>query len=453
MKFLFPPRRSFALVGLYLLAAASAITCCSCKSVPLGAGLLSKTATGEAAESTSSRRTAQVAASAPQGRPLSAVQQAALYSGATTAPAMYAQGRIPPGAVQPAGAGPCHCDHCRRGVAVGNALPGFRFEDEPGLPQACDAMHDPNCPPGRVPWPADEYLWNGCDLNENAHVRANYVVHGLELQDTIVHYDTEQGTTEVCHSNCVPIYAPRFASTRKTTTPILYEGHERMAAVEKPDLPVIQREMLPPGVAIQPVPPVGQVGLKQLQVFREQNRGIVIEQPVMLIQVREGYLPNQDLQKYAIMIFENGEKPRFTELIQAALVWQHNLPPQVIIDARPVAEAKGEKPPMGFHVYERDAKACIKICKVASRADAQPGDIIDFMLKVENVGDQTLERVTILDNLVTRLDYIETSAECSIAHTFSTCENQGDSLTLRWELHDPLPPGHHAFLRFQCRMR
>jgi uncharacterized repeat protein (TIGR01451 family) len=421
--------------------------------MPVGAGLLSKTQTSEEeAAKPATRLVAAGMAAAPQGRPLSAVQQAALYSGATTAPPHYARAAMP-APMQPPAAGPCNCEHCRGGVAVGNALPGFRFEEEPGLPPAGHPYGDPNCPPGPVPWPEDEYLWNGCDLNENAHVRANYVVHGLELQDTIVHYDTEQGTTEVCHSNCVPIYAPRFAATRKTTTPILYEGHERMAGVEKPDLPVVEREMLPPGVAIQPIPPVGQVGLKQLQVFREQNRGVVIEQPVMLIQVREGYLPNEDLQKYAIMIFENGEKPRFTELIQAALVWQHELPPQVIVDARPVVESKEAKLPLGFHVYERDAIPCIKICKVASRADAQPGDIIDFMLKVENVGDQTLERVTILDNLVTRLAYIETSAECSIPHTFSTCENQGDSLTLRWELHNPLPPGHHAFMRFQCRMR
>ena len=51
-------------------------------------------------------------------------------------------------------------------------------------------------PPGlRCPWPEDEYLCDGGDELPSVEVRPDWSVDGLELEDTVVHYDTLDGDT------------------------------------------------------------------------------------------------------------------------------------------------------------------------------------------------------------------------------------------------------------------
>ena len=95
----------------------------------------------------------------------------------------------------------------------------------------------------------------------------------------------------------------------------------------------------------------------------------------------------------------------------------------------------------------------LRLIKVASTPFAQPGDEVDFTLRFDNVGNQTLTKVAIVDNLTTRLEYIPQSAQCSRSAKFSTLPNQGDSLVVRCELSDPLKPGEGGAVRFHCRVR
>jgi hypothetical protein len=61
--------------------------------------------------------------------------------------------------------------------------------------------------------------------------------------------------------------------------------------------------------------------------------------------------------------------------------------------------------------------------------------------------------VTIVDNLTTRLEYVADSQESSLQADFLTQPNDGDSLVLRWEIIDPLPPGQGGTISFKCRVR
>jgi hypothetical protein len=45
------------------------------------------------------------------------------------------------------------------------------------------------------------------------------------------------------------------------------------------------------------------------------------------------------------------------------------------------------------------------------------------------------------------------SQKSSVPSTFSTQANEGGSLVLRWELSEPLMPGHGGVLQFRCRVR
>ncbi|MCE9547250.1 MAG: DUF11 domain-containing protein, partial [Planctomycetia bacterium] len=66
---------------------------------------------------------------------------------------------------------------------------------------------------------------------------------------------------------------------------------------------------------------------------------------------------------------------------------------------------------------------------------------------------EPIGNVTIVDNLTTRLEYVPDSATSSRKATFSTQDNDVDSLVLRWEISEPLQPGEGGTLRFKCRLR
>jgi hypothetical protein len=67
------------------------------------------------------------------------------------------------------------------------------------------------------PWPEDEYLFDGGDSDGGVKVRRDGQLEGLDVEDTIAHYDTLAGKTCVTPSCRVCIYAPRFAAVRQVT--------------------------------------------------------------------------------------------------------------------------------------------------------------------------------------------------------------------------------------------
>ena len=110
-------------------------------------------------------------------------------------------------------------------------MPAFQFTglspEETGVPWKPPAI--------KGPWPPDEYVCDGGDLNHDVYVKPDWTVVGLDQQDTVAHFDTLDGQTLVAASNCVCVYAPRFAAVRQVSTPIVYEGHERMAGRREAD--------------------------------------------------------------------------------------------------------------------------------------------------------------------------------------------------------------------------
>ena len=94
----------------------------------------------------------------------------------------------------------------------------------------------------------------------------------------------------------------------------------------------------------------------------------------------------------------------------------------------------------------------LRLIKIASTQAALPGEEIEFSLRFDNTGDQPIGNVTIIDRLTARLEYVEGSAECDRKAGFSYDPNANDSLTLRWDITDPLRPGEGGVIRFRCRM-
>lgn len=304
----------------------------------------------------------------------------------------------------------------------------------------------------KKPWPADEYICDGGDINGDVRVKKNWDVVGLDPEDTIAHFDTLDGKTEVTESNKCCIYAPRFAAVRRVTNPLLYEGHERMAGVEKPTKVSLHQELGQPTTAVQPERLVSDLHIDPAITFRDQTRGIGVENVINPTQARGGFMPHENLKLIQKGIFEATEKAVLAQRVEAALVWQSNQAVQVIVDGKMAVEGKSEVKPELMYTYELEGKPRLRICKIASNCDAQVGETIEFTLRFDNVGDQKIGNVTVIDHLTPRLEYIKDSQSSTVASEFKVQENS-DTLVLRWEITDPLEVGQGGLIRFRCKVR
>jgi uncharacterized repeat protein (TIGR01451 family) len=95
----------------------------------------------------------------------------------------------------------------------------------------------------------------------------------------------------------------------------------------------------------------------------------------------------------------------------------------------------------------------LRIVKLADRKTAQPGDVITFTIRYDNLGDRELHNIRILDNLTPRLEYIDQSATSERAGRLVVEENAAGSLVLIFELDEPLPGHTGGVATFQARVR
>ena len=141
------------------------------------------------------------------------------------------------------------------------------------------------------------------------------------------------------------------------------------------------------------------------------------------------------------------------ESSQPVLDWSYVQAVQLIIDAQEAVIQQSYKSPYAIYQYELAGKPRMRVMKIASSCAARPGEVVDFLIRFDNIGTQRTENVTIVDNLTPRLEYIPETAQCSLPAKFSTQPNEGDSLVLRWEITAPCLPGQGGVVRFRCRVR
>jgi uncharacterized repeat protein (TIGR01451 family) len=317
-----------------------------------------------------------------------------------------------------------------------------------GLP--CGAWTPPGLP---CPWPDDEYLCDGGDQSPAVRVRKDWRVDGLQLEDTVVHYDTAAGDTYVQPTNRVCLYAPRFAAVRKVYGIVQHDGQERLTGMRNPVPLEGLDDVEIATTTVQPLQPGLNLGTTAPSGFRERTPPTGLENSQGLIGAHGGLLPYEDFTLIRRGLMENSEKARLAERTEAAVVWSHDTAVQVLIDNVALQEDVGVAEAESLHIYSREGKPRLQVCKIASRKEARPGENVEFTIRLDNLGDQIIGNVTVIDNLTTRLEYVEGSQSCTLQANFAMSDNQGDSLTLRWELVEPMKVGEGGVIRFQCRVR
>jgi uncharacterized repeat protein (TIGR01451 family) len=303
------------------------------------------------------------------------------------------------------------------------------------------------------PWPYDEFLHDGGDSQVPANLGADGEVRGLELEDTVMIYDTIDGRTEIKPSNRVCLYAPRFAAVRHVTSVVENLQNDQLTAVSLPVMPQLNQEDRLAKSATQPVRPEGEISTKQLSIERtnEVVTPSVSLQPIL--GVEGGYATYENLLVMRKGIFEESEKTRLLEAIDAAITWTDDKAVQVVLNGRAAVDVTGDARVQATFRVDVPNSPCLRVIKIASKKVARPGEIVDFTIRFDNLGDQRIEHVVLVDSLTTRLEYVPETGQSSRRAEFSTKVNDGDSLVLRWDFVDPLPAGEGGLVRFNCRVR
>ncbi len=297
-----------------------------------------------------------------------------------------------------------------------------------------------------------EFLCDGGDRHDNAHVRLDDKLVGIELEDTVVKYNTEAGDIHVVPSNRVCVYAPRFAAVRRVSEAILDERVVAARGYNMPEGPLTeQSEQLRSSVTAQ-YSPERAVLARTPDAMRDRNRGVPIENVDQPILAQETLAVLANLSLITRGILAEADKPWISKGALAAESWSLNENVAVTVDGKQPLEINAEKSAQELIVVDF-GEGRLRICKLADKDSALPGEIVSFLLRVDNVGDAPVENVEITDNLTTRLEYVPDSQTCSRGAIFETEANEGQSLRLTWKLTDTIKVGESAVVRFQCKVR
>ena len=317
--------------------------------------------------------------------------------------------------------------------------------------------HKPTCRPGGPrPWPGDEYLCDGGDEDPGVRTLKNGGLRGLDAEDTVAIYDAEDDLhvkTQIVASNRVCIYSPRFAAVRKVVGPMLAHKNVGAFGMLGNDPARIGAGL---GVAVVEKirdPIVDQTSRTRSNEFLTKVHDGVESKVDALLIAQEYGSPYVHSTLARTGIFEQKEGLLLQRGVDNAVVWTHDKAVQLMLGDTHASEVAGDRRAQATFVFDRKGKPEIRICKMASSNEAQPGDEIEFTLRFDNLSDKQAEDLTIVDNLTTRLEYVKDSQQCSLPAEFSFSENRGESLTLRWELKEPLPGGEGGVILFKCVVR
>jgi len=322
-------------------------------------------------------------------------------------------------------------------------------------PQDCQSQgcQQQGCSHCAIAGPRDEYLCDGGDGGLRVGIRKNWQVDGLEQEDTIAHYDTVDGRTIVTPSNQVCIYAPRFGAVRRMVDLQEYARADMPGGLDSPMLlsKIDENKRASTSLA-QLEPTIHRVGdpatlMRERQQLGEFERAMVVEE------IDGSLAPYANLQILRTGTISNDEKALVARASLAAMTWAGDQSPQITIDQRHAQAAiRDTQPGVVYHLHDPKTPQ-LRLIKLASTGTAKPGDEIEFTLRFDNIGSQVLGNVTVMDHLITRLEYIEASAKSSVEADFSALPRNDGSVVLRWEITEPIEAGQGGLLQFKCKVR
>src|SRR3954470_3284468 len=333
------------------------------------------------------------------------------------------------------------------------AKPGADCVCDGGAADSMGGGSIPLDPYGPLVGPSDEYLCDGGDYGTPAGVKADHTEVGVEPEDAISHYDAADGRILVTPSNRVCIYAPRFAAVRRVVEAASHEQPVFVNVTMEQTAPMWAAKTLPPMAAKQRHAVAIDEGQRPANLFRQRQQAGGLENLQASMDAYTSLAPYANLQIIRTGEVSQAEKARVERAMEAAVKLTGVQAAQVVFGAKIAQAEVGVRQPGIVYQTSGPEHPRLRLCKLASTGNALPGEEVEFTLRYDNIGDQTIDDATIVDNLTTRFQYVPGSAKSSVDAEFDTKTNDAGSLILRWELKHPVKPGEGGILRFKVLVR
>jgi uncharacterized repeat protein (TIGR01451 family) len=162
----------------------------------------------------------------------------------------------------------------------------------------------------------------------------------------------------------------------------------------------------------------------------------------------------EDLQFVQTGQLVQADEVRLAKGVQAATLWTRAQFPVIAAQTDQAQEVASEfRAQELVEVEDRRKPGVLRIVKLADKGVAEPGDIITFTIRYDNLGERELTQIRILDNLTPRLQFIDGSETSDRAGELFVQENEEGSVILEFHMDDPLPAGQGGVVTFQAKVR
>ncbi len=310
-------------------------------------------------------------------------------------------------------------------------------------------------PPGiSGPFPEDEYVYQGGDGYQLTNVAQDYSIDNLDEEDTIAHFHTLDGDIQIERTNRIPIYAPRFASTRRVDGLSQYRHQDHVYAVDSPlaldgTVKHVGQEQVKQQVATQRnIGTRASAAYQELEKVRDMTRQLASTEDSQMVKPQVGDLLNTKVN------IQNSQEAQLSIQQQTALAQtDEETAKEYAYDLLPYKMLGNNKIQTNYHYEIAEGNSRLDIQKVASKQDALPGELLEFTITFKNTGDEAIGNVTIVDHLSRRLAYVTDSQNSTVESEFFVNPTGKDSAILRWEITNPMEVGESAAITFKCRVR
>ncbi len=313
--------------------------------------------------------------------------------------------------------------------------------------------HSMPCPGERGAPDPNEHVFDGGDRDPRAVVKKDWSAAGIGPNDTLVYYETAGGKVCIHPSNRVAIYAPRFGAIRQVTGAVVSANALAPGRVHSPLGPeAVEEQNRIAGMTRNATPNIGKQ-IQRLDRFRLEQNPTPIDRVVQPTPMTDAVAALINVDVSATDLAARREGPAMKGLTY--FVQTRYLPESVavLIGDQPAVVMTGTKQPSEVVLYEIPDRCSIRITKSASHTSAEPGELIRFTIRFENVGPNRVENVVIVDSLNSRLEYIGGTQQSSADARFSSKPNEVGSSELRWEIGPDLAVGEGGVISFDCRVR
>lgn len=299
---------------------------------------------------------------------------------------------------------------------------------------------------------ADEYICDGGDQGNPIFYNVD-IRDGIDAEDTFATYVTQNGVAKTKISNVVCIYAPRFAAVRSIASVTARDQYDKLGGVTE-DMRVagyeadmrlgerVQRDML------QDIRVRNRAGgLIDWQAEGIYAKVIKAENHVKLVNVFEDMAFLQD------GVIRRTEAATISRLALAAGEWSVDQTPVVVAEDIGGQQVKAVFKAEEYVGVEEQYSGCLRICKMADKQEALPGDVVTFTLRIDNIEKGTLQNVVVTDSLTPRLELLPESLQSDLAGEFSVQPNKEGSSIINFTLKDPMKGQTGGVITFQARVR